>query len=174
MKYLSKNACLLALFALFLGSSLLRAADPELDGDLRKELNSLKKQLEALRQAQEIESKIQETRFKLIDRRLGRIEKSLKRLERSSGEQSSSFKPVTPTTLPIVNTGTLTLTNRLFVPASVTVNGLTYSIPARTTRTLSSVPAGTVTYNVTADGFGIRPTVRTPLGAGEELTLTIY
>lgn len=162
----------LAVFAL-LCPALASAASPELKDDpLVKEVRELRDEVAALRRLREIDAKLNAAEMKLISERLERIERSLERLERRSGSRSE-FTPSVSRSIPVGGTGTMLLDNRLAVTAWVTIDGITYSVAPLSTRSVR-LAAGTVGYSLTADGMGVRPLVRTPLAAGETLTLTIF
>jgi hypothetical protein len=99
-----------------------------------------------------------------LEERLAALEARL-----SGDERRFSFTPEAPR-----RTGTLRLENRSPYGATVTVNGIPYPVPAFETRLVQNVPAGALTYEVAADGFGvIRPPVTRTLNAGATLPLYI-
>jgi hypothetical protein len=139
--------------------------------DLKDEVKALKKELASLRKMLAVERRANEVEMKLLNARLDRIERALARLAPDVSRRiASSFTPNGP----VQATGVVRLSNRLPVMATVTVNGVAHAVPPLGARLLHNVPAGTVTYEVTADGYGVRPAVRTPLAMGEMLTLTVY
>jgi len=145
------------------------AANPELPPDpLAKEIRELREEVASLRRLDRATS----AEVKLLTERLERIEKSLKELSSRSGPFRSEFTPATPRVA--IGTGTLRLDNRLPVTAYVTIDGVEYSVAPQTVRRLTGRAAGTIGYSITADGMGVGPMTRTPLAAGESLTLTIY
>ena len=81
---------------------------------------------------------------------------------------SASFTPGPP---PLV--GTLRLDNRLGVTATVYVDGVPYTVPPFSVRTMTR-PAGGLVYEATAEGRGMGPAIRSALGANETLTVTVY
>jgi hypothetical protein len=149
MKHHGTLAGVVALTAALLIGSPASAGDPELKNeDLRKELRELREDLAALR-----------------------IEESMARLS-SPGvitRGAGAFSPTVPAA-----TGAIRLDNRLAVPATVVIDGVAYSVPAFSMRTLPGHPARMITYEVTALGYGVRPAVRTPVNPNETLTLTIH
>ncbi|MBY0231632.1 MAG: hypothetical protein K2W96_20295, partial [Gemmataceae bacterium] len=63
--------------------------------------------------------------------------------------------------------------NDLAVNAYVTLNGRTYTVAPLSSRSVA-VDAGNIGYSLTADGMGVRPLTRTPVAAGETVTITIF
>jgi hypothetical protein len=126
--------------------------------DLKKEVDELRKRLDA------IDGRLAKDMTEMLQR-LERIES---RLEGSRVTTRSAFS-ISPGPV-----GTIRLRNRLAEPAWVTVNGVTYRVPAYDTREVREVPVGWITYEVTADGWGVRPPVRTWLGSRRALTLVIH
>jgi hypothetical protein len=145
------------------------AADPGTADDLARELKALREEVAALRRTVERESRLNNAEMELLTKRVERIEKSIKELSGRSGPYRSEFTPSAPRTA----LGTIKLDNRLPVAAQVVLDGVTYSVPALGTRTISGRRTGTVSYQVTADGYGWGPLTRTTLASGETLTLTI-
>jgi hypothetical protein len=170
MKHLGKLAGVSALAVVLLAGSPV-SADPELkNSDLRKELRELRDELAALRKLQAASARAADLELRLLNERLDRIENALSRLSADrSTRTASSFTPAAP-----AGTGTLRLDNRLAVPATVVIDGVVYQVPAFSTQVQTNRPAGAITYEVTAVGYGVRAPVRTPLAAGETLTLTIF
>jgi outer membrane receptor for Fe3+-dicitrate len=137
---------------------------------LKDELRVVKEELATLRRLGETKSRLDALEMRLLHERLDRLEKAVNRLAPGvTTRTASSFTPSDGLT-----TGTVRLDNRLAVTATVTVNGVPYSVAPFSTRTLRNIPTGAIVYEVTADGFGIRPPVRTPLASNERLTLTVY
>jgi hypothetical protein len=173
MKNIGMRVGLAALVAvLFIGSPS-RANDPELkNDDVSKALRELRADLEKMKTLH----KMTNLELSLMNARLDRIEQALARLSAAASTRTaSSFTPGGPgAPAATAATGTVRLDNRLAVTASVTIDGTVYTVPAFSVRDLVGVPAGAITYSVTADGYGVRPAVRTPLAANERLTLTIY
>jgi hypothetical protein len=133
------------------------------------EIRKLKDELATLRKLRELDNKLTNAELRLMNERLDRIEQSLARLAPTvTTRAAGSFTP-TP-----IATGNVRLDNRLPVTAMVTIDGMMYTVPPLGTRIIRNRPAGSLVYEVTADGYGIRPPVRTPLAANETLTLTIY
>jgi hypothetical protein len=162
---------LAALVGLILACPAASARPPELtDEEARKDIEALKKELAALRKTYEFDLRSRETEMRLLEDRLRRIEESLARLGPTvTSRQSSYFTPTPPGAV-----GHVRLINRLGVMARVTVNGVSYTVPPFGSRVVRDVPAGTLVYEVTADGFGLGPPVRTPLSPDETVTLTVY
>jgi hypothetical protein len=168
MKRHEKLAAVSALLAGLYFVCALPAGNTELLQELQKKVGELKDELATLRKLRELDSKLTNSELRLINERLDRIEQSLARLAPTvTTRTAGSF---TPTPL----TGTVRLDNRLGVTAMVTIDGVMYTVPPFSMRVLRDRPAGTLVYEVTADGYGIRPPVRTPLAANETLTLTVY
>jgi hypothetical protein len=178
-----------ALLAALLLVPAARAADPEkqkptlqqLVEELRKEVDSLKelsKQQSATIKAMDgnlramgggVQKDVADLRKDAEDLRKDIDE--LKRITRRltvTPRTSASFTPA-----PLA-TGTLRLNNSLGVTATVYVDGVPYSIPPYTVRTLPARPAGTLVYEATAEGRGMGPAVRSSLAANETLTVTVY
>jgi hypothetical protein len=163
-----KRLALAALLALGLMCVSARAGESEetIDEKARAELKDLKKEVAELR-----------ARFDAIDRRLGEdmrsIREQLDRMESrlsSSGVITRSAFSISPD----VPRGTIRLVNRLGSMAWVTINGVSYGVPPLETRVVRDQPAGWITYEVTADGWGVRPPVRTLLGTRRALSLVIH
>jgi hypothetical protein len=170
MKHHGTLAGTLALAAALLIGSPVTANDPELkekDGDLRKELRELREELAAMRSLHRANN----LTLRLLDERLSRLEDAMGRLS-SSGVITRGAGAFDPRGL--VATGTIRLDNRLAVPATVVIDGVAYSVPAFSVRTLTGRPAGMITYEVTALGFGMSAPVRTPVNPNQTLTLTIH
>jgi hypothetical protein len=169
MKHHGILACALALAAaLFIGSPA-SAADAELkDSDLRKELRELREELAAMRTL----NRATNLTLRLLDERMARLEESMARLATPGTVRRSAgaFDP----TVPSVATGAIRLDNRLAVPATVVIDGVAYSVPAFSMRTLPGQPPRMITYEVTALGFGRGAPVQTPVHANQTLTLTIH
>ena len=85
----------------------------------------------------------------------------------TTSRPSMAFSPVRRTT------GTIRLDNRMNVQARVTIDGLQYTIPPRSIRTLRDQPTGAFGYDVTGDGYG-QASYRSSLAANETLTVTVY
>jgi hypothetical protein len=139
------------------------------DGDNDKYQQSemvteLKRQLRLLRQKRDLD----EIERKAMMLRLDRIEEQLARLtDQSTSRRSNAFDP-NP------RTGTIRIQNDLYVPATVTIDGVPYVVRPRRTRTLTARPAGSVRYSVTADGFGVGPLNRSVVPADDTLKITVF
>jgi hypothetical protein len=71
-------------------------------------------------------------------------------------------------------TGTIVLRNRSLVNGTFIVNGRPYTVPAGSAATVERVPAGTFTYEIDAEGFGVlRPMTSRVLSAGQTFYLNI-
>jgi len=155
-----------------LGCSLpIRGAEP--DGppnggkdDLREDIRQLREEVAKLRALQMERDKLAALEFQALSARLSRIEDSLRRLEtpKATGTYSSSFP----------SRGNIRIDNRLGVRAQITIDNVSYTIPALTVQTLRDRPAGSFVYEVTADGYGITTPKRATLVANDTWTLTIY
>jgi hypothetical protein len=139
------------------------------NGTLRDQLRELREELANLRRLRDLDSKMTSTELKLLSERLDRIERSLSRLSSTTNRTVRFFDPNAPGTA-----GTIRLDNRLATTATVTIDGVPYSVAPFSIRTLRDQPTGTITYTVTAVGYGVRPARRTPVRTNETLTLTIY
>jgi hypothetical protein len=131
---------------------------------LRDDLTRLEKKLDLLLEARKLERKISDEEKKDVEARLRRLEDDVRRLRR----RSYSFDPQS------TEMGSVVLRNDLDVPATVTINGRSYVVRARTTRTLSDVPVGSIRYLVTAEGFGVGPARYSTVNAIDPLTIRIY
>jgi hypothetical protein len=170
MKHHGKWAAV-ALAVALLAGPLASAADRELkNDDLRKELSELRDEIAAMRRMHAATSRATDLELRLLNERLDRLENAVARMSSGASTRRAGF--FAPGAVPAVSA--IRLDNRLAVPATVTIDGVAYSVPAFTVRMLPNRPAGMITYEVTALGFGVRAPVRTPLDANETLTLTIY
>jgi hypothetical protein len=98
------------------------------------------------------------------------LEQSFERLAAAKTRIASSFTPGEPAG----GTATIRLQNRYSIPATVHINGQTYVVPAFETRQVVGVPAGTFTYDVAAEGFGvIQPTVIRTINPNETFSIFI-
>jgi hypothetical protein len=164
-----KTLGLAALAGLLLGTPALSARPPELaDEEARKDIKDIKEELATLRR----DSRLTNAELKTVNERLRRIEEALARLGPTGTSYRRSY--FTPTPTPGGAVGHVRLVNRLGVTARAIVNGVPYTVPPFATRVVREVPAGTLVYEVTADGFGLGPPVRTPLAPDETVTLTIF
>jgi hypothetical protein len=163
-------AAILATTSLFVLPLPARAGEEEPREDRRAELRKLQEQINHLRKMADLESRRNEMEFRQMNERLERIERALARLApRPPAERGASeFDPDAPPPA-----GTLRLSNRLPVRAYVTVNGRRYSVPPFAGRSIVGVPAGALTYEVTANGYYNRATTMSNISAGETLTVTI-
>lgn len=153
------------------------AAEPERDiatelADLKEQVRQLRKELAQMRAVNEIKSRADALEFKILADRLDRLEQTVSRLSSpsTSTRTSSAFSPDGP----VIATGNVRLVNRLAVTASVTINGVTYSIPPFGSRTVRDLPAGPLVYEATGEGMGMGPPTRSRLAANETLTVTVY
>lgn len=171
MKHHGTLAGVIALTAALLIGSPLPAADAELkNDDLRKELRALREELAELR----LRDRMNNLTLRTMDERLRRLEDSIARLSPGGvvTRGAGAFNPAAPV-VPVA-TGAIRLDNRLAVPATVIIDGVPHSVPPFSMRVLTGRPAGMITYEVTAVGYGVRAPVRTAVNPNETLTLTIY
>jgi hypothetical protein len=164
------STAILATAALFAGPSAARAGEGEPREDLRSELRRLQDQINVLRKLGDLESRRNEMELRLINDRLERIERALARMTAGPLRSESRFEPSDPAP---AGAGTLRLTNRLPVTTFVRVNGVRYSVPPFATRAILNVPAGPLTYEVSARGYYARATTMSNIGDGETLTVNI-
>jgi hypothetical protein len=167
-----KTAGVLALLAALLIGSPVSAqnSDTYRNRDLRDQVRELREELANLRRSYEDDIKMSNHELRRLSAQLDRIERRLSELSSTTSARTSRF--LDPD-VPVVGAGTIRLVNRLAVTATVTIDGVTYTVPPLSTTTLRNQPTGMITYSVTATGFGVR-TRRTPVRANETLTLTIY
>ncbi|MFM7150350.1 MAG: hypothetical protein ACKO23_10950 [Gemmataceae bacterium] len=109
--------------------------------------------------------------MKLLSERLDQLEQMVGKTSRST-RIAGTIDP-TRALIPAA-TGAIRLDNRLGVRARVTLDGVVHILAPFSTKMVREVPAGTVTYDVTADGFGQSSLKRTSLAGNETLTVTIY
>jgi hypothetical protein len=178
MMHLGKRAGLSALLAALIFAAPLMAADPEKSNvDLAKEIRDLRKDVADLAKAVRLGGEAIKADMTALEDRLTKVERAVRRNTadirdlRSSPETRGtlSVDPIVP-----VATGTVRLENRLGVPATVTLNGVAYSVPALRTATVARIPAGPITYEANAPGMGEGVPVRSRLSANETLTVTIF
>ena len=165
MKHLLCRLCLFGVLSL-VGVSV-AAAQPAGDTpeDLKQAIESLRKQVEDLKRARDLD-------YRLLSDRLDRIEKMLDRLlAGQSSSSKSSFTPVAPA--PESPRGLIRLDNRLLVTGFVTLDGITYRVPPLSTRTLTNMPVGPISYTLSAEGMATGPVTRSRVNAGEMLTITL-
>jgi hypothetical protein len=137
-------------------------------GDLKERLGLLEQQLRTQREMLRAMQAVTQDRRDLQDRRLDALERQSQAPD-AVARRAFSFTPEAPR-----RAGTLRLQNRSAYGATVTVNGDPHFVPAFETREIRNMAAGTFTYAVAADGFGvIRPTVTRALNPGEIFTLYI-
>jgi hypothetical protein len=135
---------------------------------LRRDVAELKKKVADLQRARKLDLELADREKELFDARLRRLEDDLDRLRsraNSTSRRQFSFDPS-------LETGTLYLRNTLDVPATVTIEGVPYTVRARSIRTID-VPVGAIRYSVTAEGMGVtrrETTVRT----SDPKTITIF
>jgi len=169
MKRLGMTVGVLAVLVAVCYAAPARADEQDSVRKLREDVSRLQKQLDDLQTARELERQIGDRERKALRERLRQIEDDLDRLRgrlNSTSRRQFSFDPS-------AETGTVVLRNQLDVPATVTIGGTSYVVPARRTRTLNNAPVGTIRYTVTADGFGV--TVRdTTVSANDPLTITVF
>lgn len=156
MRRLGMLAGVLALSLAFLPAP--AKAEDAID-KLREDLNKLQAELKLLKKEREVDR----ARIKQLEDDLDRLRGRMS----STSRKQFSFDPST-------EMGTVVLRNQLDVPATVTINGVTRVVKARSSVTLSDVPVGAMRYTVTADGFGVGPEKRTTVPSSDPLTITIY
>lgn len=168
---ISKHYALSALAAALIFTSLASARPPESigDEDTRRELRELREDLARLKRDVDADRREAASQARRLEERLDRLTLAVEKLAGTTPQErrSSGLDPVRR------RTGTIRLDNQLGVQARVTVDGLMYTVPPRSIRMLRDQPAGSFSYDVTADGFG-QATYRTRLGNNETLTVTIY
>lgn len=142
------------------------ARGPE-DSELAKQVKELKDEVETLRKSLLLDNRLTRVELKTLAERLDRLEQAVGRLDSSSTRGAMSISPER------LGTGTIRLDNRLGVRATVTIEGVQYSVPPLSVMTLRDQPAGSFTYRVTAEGFSWTPPRRTTLASRETWTLTI-
>lgn len=149
-------------FVALLALALTASAGPELTTeDLKTELDTLRKQIAELKRTREID-------LKYLGDRLDRIEALIQRLGASATPSTSRFTPASTT-----GRGTIRLENRMGVTGYVTLEGISYSVPALSTRTIRDLPIGSITYTLGGEGLATGPETRSRLNAGERLTITL-
>jgi hypothetical protein len=155
-------AGVLALLVASYAAPPVRAQD---DKSTQAQVADLQQQLAEL-QAKLINAKLSQAEMK---RRLDQLERRVDRLSDQSPNSRSQFSFD-----PSPRTGSIRIRNDLDVPATVTIDGVSFVVRARGVRTLTSRPAGAIRYYVTADGFGIGPVNRSRVTGDETLTITVY
>ena len=95
------------------------------------------------------------------------------RLERAAARRDSVARAFDPVPVPI-GTGTLELTNNSNSFVTVRINGVSYSVPPRTSRSVMNHPTGSFTYEVWAQGYGvIQPPQSRILSANQTYPITV-
>jgi hypothetical protein len=184
----AKLAGLSALLAALIFAAPVAAGGPEKKpttiDDLAKQLDLMKASLDArldkIEEGHRLDAKAIASDITELREKVARLERALRRNtddirdlhSRSETRGSLSVDPLGPAAR--AATGTLRLENRLGVQATAIIDGVAYTVPALSVVTLRNRPAGALTYQTTAEGFGMRAPTRTTLGANETLTLTIY
>jgi hypothetical protein len=184
MTHLCKRAGLTALLAALIFAAPLAAADPEKPKpDLAKKIDLLTQAVAAMQdQLRDIEEVRREDTKKIGDdinslrRKVDQLERQIRRnaeeisdlRSKADTRSSLSVDPIVPVT------GTVRLMNRLAVPATVTINGVAYSVPALNATLVRGIPAGALTYVANAPGMGEGVPVRSRVNANETLTITIF
>jgi hypothetical protein len=165
-----KTAGVLALLAALLIGSPASAGDSDTPRkDLQEQVRELREDLANLKRAYEQDLRANNLALRRIADQLDRLDRSITRLTGPmNGRTSRFFDPMAPTA-----TGTIRLDNRLAVTATVLIDGMEYTVPPLSTTMLRNQPVGTISYAVTAVGYGLGPLTRTPVRANETLTLTI-
>ncbi len=143
-------------------------ADPP--DDTQQQIKELQRQIGVLHELMKADSKVTALELRQVRERLDRMEAALARLQPSvTTRVASSFTPD-----PLVAArGTVRVSNRLPVDATVRVGGLAYSVPAYSARSLPDQPPGAFNYEVSAPGYYDRATRDSSIAAGETLTINI-
>jgi hypothetical protein len=161
-----------ALVAVLFAGAPIRAGNPELLDEMRKEIRELKEDMANLRRSVLRDNELANREMKLLHERMARIEDSMARLAApppgASTRSASSFTPAAP-----MPTGTIRLYNTMPTEATLYVDGVGYAVPPFSVRTLPNHPVGAITYQASSIG-GIGPTVRSTLAPNETLTVRIY
>lgn len=170
MKIHTMKAGLLAVAVALLLGSPAWSRPTETEADLRRELRELREDLKRLKQDVDLDRLAAAAQARRLEDRLDRMASALEKLAGTgtvSSRPSMSFSPARAAT------GTIRLDNRMNVRASVTIDGIVYTIPPRSSRVLRDQPAGAFSYDVTADGYG-QASYNSSLAGNETLTVTVY
>ena len=170
MKTHSMKAGLLAVVVALVFGSPAWSLPPETDEDLRRDLRELKEDLARLKRDVELDRTEAATQARRLEDRLERMTLALEKIVGTGTPITRRSGIVSPVRR---STGTIRLDNRMNVQARVTIDGLMYTIPPRSVRTLRDQPTGAFGYEVTGDGYG-QANYRSSLTANETLTVTVY
>jgi hypothetical protein len=169
MTHTWKPLGLAAFLAVLFATLPLRAAEPEWKERLDKEIEKLRKDVDKYRKDSDSFRATALSELYQVNERLDRLEALIKDMnKRSSTRIAGSFTPDTPLTR-----GTVRLVNRLDVPATVTMNGVKYTVEPFDSLILRDQPTGAFRYSVLAAGFSAR-NVDSSLRNNETLTVTIH
>jgi hypothetical protein len=157
-------AAVLALSVALWVGSLAEARPPDTADDLSKQIKDLRDEIDTLRRARALERQAVNRKLSELDEKLDRIEQLLRGTVTTRTARSLS---------PEMRTGIIRLDNRLGVEATVTIDGVVYTVPPLRVVVLRDRPLGAFTYEVTADGFGFTGSRRRTLDS-RPWTLTIY
>lgn len=163
---------ILALLATLFATPALWAQVKEAIQDLQEDVRYLKVELERLKREMKADRLASADQARRIEDRLDRITRVLEKMSEGSSvvRSTSGFGAVAPATPGV---GTLRLRNTLAVEAQVTINGVTYAVPANNTAEVRNLAAGAFSYELTATGYSGMATYRTTIAANETLTVTI-
>lgn len=164
-----KTGLLAVAVALVLGSSAW-SRPSETEDELRRDLLKLRDEVARLKRDVDLDRREAAAAARRLEDRLERMTLALEKMAGTgtvSSRPSMAFSPVRAAT------GTIRLDNRMNVRASVTIGGIVYTIPPRSSRLLRDQPVGAFAYDVTADGFGLA-TYNSSLASNETLTVTVY
>jgi predicted RNase H-like nuclease (RuvC/YqgF family) len=149
--------------------------------DLREDIKKLKTKLEGLEtdrrlQGQKDNSEINrlqqsiEDLEKKVTEAFTKVDKDMQEL-RGRTKSSAGAGPDTGGT----GTGTIRMENSFNRPVTIRLNGRSYTLKAGDNLTLENQPAGTFTYEVNAEGFGvIQPQLTRTLGADKTFRIRVY
>ncbi len=194
--------CTVLLLAATIGHAQPPSTDTELLEGLRKSLDNIKADLDLLQplkiatQLQSIEARLNKIEAQMppqspagnsqssfypsepenvrpsdILSRFRDFDDRLRRLEDRVGTNRDAVR-IPPRSL---DTGSIRLRNTSGLPATVFVNGASYSLSPYESRTLSYQPAGVFNYEVEVEGYGVvRPRTTRTLAARDLFQITIY
>jgi hypothetical protein len=141
--------------------------------ELRNDLDSLRREVDALKQnlkTEQVRGSHCDQEVSDLKHRLEEVQAQCKKdtenLRRSfsftptaptgpSGGSDSTTLPAPPPPPPPPATGTVLLRNFSDVNATFIVNGQPYAVLAGQTQSVRNIPAGTFTYQIQAEGFGL-------------------
>jgi hypothetical protein len=154
---------------------------PDKNADLATQLHNLTTELAGLRREIELlrrdltDAAARGARTSVdvrdLQQRLDAVQNTVNRQD-DAVRRALSINPQTPPTAP--STGTIVLRNRSGVNGTFVINGRAYSVAAGGSMRVEGVPAGTFTYEIDADFFGLlRPLTTRVLSAGQTFYLNI-